>query len=119
MVQRGFQFYRIHDLQPMHIENDIAVVGDKIFAQPRLSAQCNQLARYGAACHRNDFDGQWEFTQHIHQFAGVAHTDEFPACRRDNFLARQRAATALDHMHVAGDLVRAVHVHRQAARIVE
>ena len=103
----------------MHVDNDVAIIGGKAFAQFGLSAQCNHLPRNETARHRDHLNGQRELAQHIHQLAGVAHADEFPARCRDDLLACQRSAAALDHVHVAGNLVSAVHIHRQVARVVQ
>ena len=75
-VDLRFQFHRVGDLQVVHIEDYIAVVGDHTFAVHRVAAQLDQLTRHMAAGHGDDFDRQREGAQYRYQLAGVGDADE-------------------------------------------
>ena len=49
----------------------------------------------------------------------IGDADKLARDCRDDFLARQRATTALDHRHVLGDFVRTIHIHRQVFHAVQ
>ena len=99
----------------MHVEDDVAVVGQHAFAVHRVAAQFHQLAGDVAAGHRDHFHRQREFAQHRHQFAGVGDADEGLGHGRDDLLAGQGGAAALDQVQVRVTLVGAVDVELEVA----
>ncbi len=114
-VDLRFQLHRISDLHIEHVEDDVAVVGQYTFAVHRVAAQFHQLTGDVAAGHRDDFHRQWEFAQHRHQFAGVGDADEGLGHGRDDLLAGQGRAAALDQVQVLIAFIGAVDVELQVA----
>ena len=110
---------RVEQRQAVAVEHHVAVVGLEVLAQLRVGAALQHLAADVAARHRDHLDRQRELAQHRHQLRGVADADELPRHRGDDLLARERAAAALDHVQVLGDLVGAVDVHRQLVDAVQ
>ena len=53
------------------------------------------------------------------QLRAVGDADEFPCDRRDDFLAGQRSAAALDHVQSGVDFIGAIDVERQVVDVVE
>ena len=103
----------------MHVKDHVAVIGHHALTVFRTAAQLDQLARHGAARHRNDLNRQREFTQNIDLLGGIGDADKFIRYRGDDLLTGQRRAAAFDHLHVAVDLIRAVNVDPQAIDAVE
>ena len=103
----------------MHVENDVAVVGQHAFAVHRVAAQFHQLARHMTARHRNDFHRQREGAQHRYQLAGVGDADEGLGHGGDDLLAGQCGAAALDQVQAFVALVGAVDVELQLGGAVE
>ncbi|MNZ76599.1 hypothetical protein D3C78_951120 [compost metagenome] len=99
----------------MHIENDVAVIGQHALAVHRVAAELDQLARHVAAGHGDHFDRQREGTQHRHQLAGVGDADEGLGHGGNDLLAGQGRATALDQVQVLVAFVGAVDVELQVA----
>ena len=56
VVDLAFEHFGIVNLQSVYVEDDIAVVGDKILAQFRLAAQFHHFARDMALRHGDDFN---------------------------------------------------------------
>src|SRR5467141_2117195 len=119
IVDRRFQLDRVEDGQAPHVEDDVAVVGGKALAQLGLAAELNHLARHIGTRHWNHLDRQRKFSKHRHELRLVRDADELFRHRGDDFLPRERAAPALDHCEMLGDLVRAVDVDRQLVDAVE
>jgi hypothetical protein len=63
--------------------------------------------------------GSGNLPMHVDQLALVDDADELLGAGGDDLLARQRAAAALDHGHVRGDLVGAVDVDFHLAGLVQ
>src|SRR5690606_13933915 len=118
-VDLGFQLHRIGDAHVVHVEDDVAVVGDHALAVHRVAAQLHQLARHVAAGHGDDLHRQREGAEHRHQLAGVGDADEGLGYRRDDLLAGQGSAAALDQVEVLVALVGAVDVELQAIHRVQ
>jgi hypothetical protein len=118
LVDAAFQGNGIGDLEPVEIDDQIAVVGD---ASPRAAAARRRVV---PAARRT-------WAKAIGITSTAAESDRAPApastrrrCRRTFRPPRRRsfparAATALDHLQRTIDLVGAVHVDRQAVDLVE
>src|SRR2546423_252284 len=119
IVDRRFHLDRIEDREPPHVEDDVAVVRGKAFAQLGLAAELYHLARHVSARHRDHFDGQRKFSEHRNELRLVRDANELFRHRGDDFLSRERAAPALYHGEMLGDLVRTVDVDRQLVDAVE
>ena len=119
VVQGLLHLHRIHDLQAMHVEDDVAVVGNKVFAVHRLTAELDQFPRHVGARHGNHLDGQGKGTEHIHQLGFVGDTDELPRHGGDDLLPRQRTTAALDQVQVFGGFIGAVDVDGDVVHHVE
>src|SRR2546421_2523960 len=113
VVDLRFELDRIHDAHVLDIEDDVAIVGNEVRAQLRVTAELDQLLRGEAAGHGNHFDRQRKVAQHADQLRLVDDADEFLCHRGDDLFPRQRAAAALDHRAVLGHLVGAVDVDGQ------
>jgi hypothetical protein len=85
----------------------------------RAAAQLDELPGDVGARHGDDLDGQRELAHDIDQLALVDDADELLGAGGDDLLARQRAAAALDHGHVRGDLVGAVDVDFHLAGFIQ
>jgi len=114
-VDLHFQGYRVGDVHVVHVQDDVAVVGHNPFTVHRVAAQLHQLARHMAAGHGNDFHRQRESAQHRHQLAAIGDADERLGHGRDDLLAGQGRAAALDQVQVFIALVGAVDVELQVA----
>src|SRR5229473_3000729 len=119
VVDRRFQLDRVEDGQAPNVENDIAIVGGKTFAQLGLAAELHHLARNIGTRHRDHFDRQRKFSEHRHQLRFVCDANEPFRHRGDDFLARERSAPALSHGEMLGDLVGPVDVDRQLVDAIE
>ncbi|VXC96004.1 conserved hypothetical protein [Pseudomonas sp. 8Z] len=113
------QLDRIGDRHVVHVEDDVAVVGQHAFTVHGVAAQFHQLTGDMAARHGNHFHRQREFAQHRHQLAGVGDADEGLGHGGDDLLAGQRGAAAFDQVQVFVALVGAVDVKLQVADGVE
>src|SRR6266849_8423817 len=113
VVDLHFELGRIQDPHVLNVEDDVAVVGDEIRAQLRMTAELDQLVRGEAARHGDHLDWQRKVPQHADQLRLVDDADELLRHRGDDFFPGQRAATALDHRAVLGHLVGAVDVDGQ------
>ena len=60
----------------MHVENDIAVVGDEVLSINRSAAQLNQGSGHGRASHGNDFYGQRELAEGVLHFGCIDDADK-------------------------------------------
>src|SRR5437879_10761445 len=67
----------------------------------------------------DDLDGQREFTQGGDQLGVICDADEPGRSGRDDLLASERAAAALDEMAGAGGLIGAVDVEPEIADVIE
>ncbi len=99
----------------MHVQNQVAVVGDKIVAPLWSSSELHQLTRYVAARHRNDFDRQRECSHDADKLARIGDADKLFAGSSDDFLARQCAAAALDQMKLMIGFIRPIDIDIQLA----
>ena len=106
-------------LSPCTSRIDVAVVGGESHPPGRLTAQQHQLPRDVASRHRDDLDRQREPAQHADELGRVGDAHEPARNGGDDLLARERAAAALDHRPVLGNLVGAVDVHRQVRDVVQ
>src|ERR1700682_6354957 len=113
VVDLHFELGRIQDAHVLDIEDDVAVVGDEVRTQLRVSAKLDQLVRGEAARHRNYLDRQRKVAQHADQFRLVDDAHELLRHRGDDLFPGQRAAAALDHRTVLGYFVGAVDVDGQ------
>ncbi len=103
----------------MAVEDQVAVVGGELLAQHRVAAHLDDLAADVAARHRDHLDRQRELAEHRHELGRVADAHKTARDRGNDLLARERAAAALDHVQVLGDLVGAVDVDRKIVDAVE
>ena len=103
----------------MAIDDQVAVVGLVVLAQRGVRAALEHLAPDVAPRHGDHFERQWKFPQHRHELRGIDDAHELARHRGDDLLARERTATALDHLQVLGDLVGAIDVHRQLVDAVQ
>jgi hypothetical protein len=92
----------------VHIEDLISVVGDIARSQNRPSADGGELSDYQSARHGNDFDRQRVGAQGEDQFRGIDDADEDPGACRDDLLAGQGTAAALDELAGRVGLIRAI-----------
>src|SRR6202521_72855 len=113
VVDLRFELDRIQDAHVLDVEDDVAVVGDEVRAQLRVTAELDQLVRGEAAGHGNHFDWQREVPEHADQLRLVDDAHELLRHRGDDLFPGQRAAAALDHRAVLGHLVGAVDVDGQ------
>ena len=95
----------------MHIQNHIAVVGNNAFTINRVAAELYDFACDIAARHRNHFNRERESAEERHELGFVRNAHEFLRGRRNNLLASQRSAAALDKLQVVVGLVCAVDVN--------
>src|SRR5471032_1966491 len=114
-VDLTLQLHRIGDLHVEHVDDDVAVVGQHAFAVHRVAAQFHQLAGHVAAGHRDHFHRQREGAEYRHQFAGVGDADEGLGHGRNDLLAGQGCAAALDQVQVCIAFISAVDVELQVA----
>ena len=114
-----FQFHRAVDAQVVHVEDDIAVVGQHAFAVDRIAAELHQLAGDVAASHRDDLHRQRELAEDGYQLAGIGDADEGLGHRGDDLLAGQRGTAALDQLQALVAFVGAVDVELQLADRVQ
>src|SRR5262249_22781008 len=66
----------VAQVDTVHIEDHVAVVGDDALPVHRPSAERDQRARRESARHRNHFDRQWVRAELPHQLAVVDDADE-------------------------------------------
>src|SRR5690606_6423227 len=109
-VDLGFQLHRIGDAHVVHVEDDVAVVGDHALAVHRVAAQLHQLPRHVAAGHGDDLHRQREGPEPRHQLAGVVDADEGFGHRRDDLLAGKGSAAAHGQVESSAALVGAVDI---------
>ena len=83
------------------------------------AAQCDDRTRDQAACHRNHFDRQGEFAEHVDLLGGIDDAYELVAGLGDDLLAGQCRAAALDQALVRIAFVGAVDIKRQRPGGVE
>ena len=114
-VDLGFQLHGVGDRQVEHVEDDIAVVGHHAFAVHRIAAEFDQLAGDMATCHRYHFHRQWEGAEDWHQLAGVGDANKGLRHGRNDLLAGQGRATALDQVEVLVAFIGAIHIELQVA----
>jgi hypothetical protein len=103
----------------MHVEDQVAVVGDHALANLRRAAEFGQFAGDMGACHRDHLHRQGKFAHHRHPLRCIADADEGVGHRGDDLFARQRAAAALDHGHAMIDLVRAIDIDAHGIDIIQ
>ena len=84
-----------------------------------MAAEGRQGAADGVRGHRHDFDRQREGTQRLDQLGAVGDAHELARHGRDDLLARQRRAAALDHGAGRVDLVGAVDVDGNRRDVVQ
>ncbi|MNF57154.1 hypothetical protein D3C84_386710 [compost metagenome] len=99
----------------MHVEDDVAVVGDNALAVNRVAAQFHQLPGHMAAGHGDNLHGQGEGAKHRHQLAAVGNADEGLGDGSDDFFARQGRATAFDQGQVLVAFVGTIDVELKLA----
>src|SRR6185312_4353703 len=109
LVPFRFQFFRLGDVKPVHVENPVAVVGDAIRAPYRCAAAPLDFACDVTACHWNHFDRQWELAQDIDELVRIHDADELLRDRGDDFFPCQGAAATLDQVPSTIALVGTVH----------
>ena len=101
LIDRRLQRHRVGDLQAVHVEDLVAVVGDEPLAIDRLSAEPHQLrATYERAIGITS-TGSGNVPSTGDQLGFVDDADEAARCGGDDLLARQRAAAALDQVSAA------------------
>ena len=122
MADLGFKSQRIADLQAGHVNDVLAVVGDQglavFLAHHSLAAHRRKLPHDTRRGHGNHFHRQRKVAQHLDQFGLVGNADKPVGLRSHDFFARERRATALDHIAVAVNLVGAVNVDRQTLDLI-
>ena len=119
VVDLLLQRFRIQNFHVLHIQNHIAVIGDKAFAIDRLTTQTHQFPRHMTARHGNHLHRKRKLTQQIDLLAAVDDADKlFRHCRHDLFPG-QRSAATLDQMQVGIKLVGAIHINRQPIHAVQ
>src|SRR5690625_386117 len=120
VVDPLFQIARGGDrVEVVHVENDIAVVGNGALAVVGPATEFDQLAGDVAASHGNDLNRQRELTEEFHTLGLVDDADEFVGDVGNDLFPRQRAAAALDQFKVGVDLVRAIDIQAHFADGVE
>ncbi len=119
VVDLLLQSHRFHDAQVVHIEDDVAVVGDEILPPHRGAAQLDQFPRHMAAGHGDHFDRQGKLAQYVDQLAAVGDADEGATGGGDDLLPGQGATAALDQLQVAVGLVGAIDIEVEFAGGVE
>ena len=77
-----------------------------------------ELAHDAGGGHGDDFHGQGEGAQGLHQLAFIGDADELRGLCGDDFFAREGRAAAFDHVALVIDFVGAVDVDRQALDLV-
>src|SRR5690348_11042444 len=119
VIEFRLQLKRIQYLQSVHIENDVAVVGDESFPQDGLPAEPHDLPGHVTPGHRNDLDRKREFTKYPDELAFVSDANEFPRHCRNDLLARQRPSAALDHIQMFGNFIGAIYINRDVVHTVQ
>ncbi len=103
----------------MNIQNHVTVVRYHALTVFRATTQFHQFAGNRAARHWDHFNRQWEVAEDINLLGGIRNTDKLVCHGGDDFLARQCRTAALDHLHMAVDLIRAVDINPQAVNFVQ
>ena len=99
-------------METVHVEDDVAVVGDVAFAIHGCTAERDECACHESARHRYHLHRQRKLTQYVDQLAVVDDADELARSGRNDLLARQRAAGAFDQLFMPVHFVGAVYVHQ-------
>ena len=111
LVDAGLERDRVDDVESVHVEDVVAVVGDDVPSrQTGATAEPRQLARHVGARHRDHFDRQRETAEPFDELLVVGDADEAAGRRRNDLFAGERRAATLDQVQVAGRLVGAVDV---------
>src|SRR5690606_8117370 len=105
VVDVFLQLDRTIYLQVAHVDNHVAVIGDKALAQHWLAAKSGKFACHIGTRHRDHFHRQREGAEALHYLGVIDDTDKLARYRGDNFLALQRAAATLVHSAVRGTVL--------------
>ena len=119
MIDRGFEFSRLVDLEIVYIENHVAVIGDNAFAVNRVAAKFNQLSRDVTARHGNHFDRQRECAEIRHELAFIGNAYKLFGRCCNYFFARERSPAAFNQLQMIIGFIGAVDINTQHSGGVE
>src|SRR6185312_11135466 len=118
-VELALERQRILNGEAAHIEDVIAVVGDKSLAPYRPRAVRLEPSGDQGACHRDYLYRQRKSTQRGDELALVDDADETAGRSGDDLLARERTAAAFDEVMRTRGFIGSVDIERQIGDVIE
>ena len=118
-VDACFHLYRIGNLQVMHVQNVITIIRDKSFAPDWSAAHLHYAPCDKFLCHRDDFDGERETSEHTDELGVVNNADKTPRRRGKNLFAGQCAAAAFYQLKVLVSFVGPVDIEVERRALIE